>query len=515
MAPLRQRSTRAFPSSSSAVGPARLVAGLLLTGSARSVHALVPNAVVSSSNPTALFRGPPRPIARSCVRRRGAWAMGLSVPGESEAGDIESSELYADMRRRLEDIRRNGDASVEDQLEDWSEGGADRLRTQRGGGGGGGGGGGEKGAPSGTKAYSGQEMKKAYYEAFWRARNLHKEAKFDVGIQADDKGGAAPSADPAAPPATPPTAQLASRSTLLTPMGMDLVLLSRAASAAASEAAALSTSDVQGLTQMYYLDEEAEAIAAAAVAAAPLAAASATVVVGGGGINNAGASVTRGNIMNRGVQKEEAGLLAGAGVVAFGGGGGAALEHAEPQGMTQMFFLDKEEEEAAVAAALPRSSVAEASFLRERLGVSGDVVQGLRQVELDHARLAMLAVLLTGAVGAGAGVPPDASFMDTQHGFAALADVARTPWLDPCVAGLILTVKALSEGDWRLGKGALASWGDQALRAVSDSGAKVLRLSSGDEMRRLAVEMEVKHGRLALGAVVCAMAQQGLATVGA
>lgn len=43
------------------------------------------------------------------------------------------------------------------------------------------------------------------------------------------------------------------------------------------------------------------------------------------------------------------------------------------------------------------------------------------QVELDHARLAMLAVLLTGAVGAGAGVPSDASFMDAQHGFAAVS----------------------------------------------------------------------------------------------
>ena len=66
-----------------------------------------------------------------------------------------------------------------------------------------------------------------------------------------------------------------------------------------------------------------------------------------------------------------------------------------------------------------------------------------------------------------------------------LANVARTPWLDPCVAGLLLTVKALSEGDWRLGKGALAGWADLALRAVSDSGAKVLRMSSGDEVRRL------------------------------
>lgn len=37
----------------------------------------------------------------------------------------------------------------------------------------------------------------------------------------------------------------------------------------------------------------------------------------------------------------------------------------------------------------------------------------------------------------------------------------------------------------------------------------------GEQLRRLAVEIEVKHGRLALGAVVCAMAQQGILTVAA
>ena len=36
-----------------------------------------------------------------------------------------------------------------------------------------------------------------------------------------------------------------------------------------------------------------------------------------------------------------------------------------------------------------------------------------------------------------------------------------------------------------------------------------------EQLRRLAVEIEVKHGRLALGAVVCAMAQQGILTVAA
>lgn len=61
-----------------------------------------------------------------------------------------------------------------------------------------------------------------------------------------------------------------------------------------------------------------------------------------------------------------------------------------------------------------------------------------------------------------------------------LAHVARTPWLDPCVAGGILALKALSEGDWRLGKGALADWADHSLRAASDVGARVFGLASGD-----------------------------------
>lgn len=35
------------------------------------------------------------------------------------------------------------------------------------------------------------------------------------------------------------------------------------------------------------------------------------------------------------------------------------------------------------------------------------------------------------------------------------------------------------------------------------------------QLRKLAVDMEVRHGRAALGAVVCAMAQQGFITIGA
>ena len=71
-----------------------------------------------------------------------------------------------------------------------------------------------------------------------------------------------------------------------------------------------------------------------------------------------------------------------------------------------------------------------------------------------------------------------------------LADVARTPWLDPCVAGVIMFLKALSEGDWRLGKGALAGWADQTLRSVSESGAKVLRVS-GEEVREFLYKTRV------------------------
>lgn len=67
--------------------------------------------------------------------------------------------------------------------------------------------------------------------------------------------------------------------------------------------------------------------------------------------------------------------------------------------------------------------------------------------------------------------------------FFQLAEVARTPWLDPYVAGGILAAKALSEGDWRIGKGALAGWADRALSSLSNTGAKVLRVGSGNEVR--------------------------------
>lgn len=59
--------------------------------------------------------------------------------------------------------------------------------------------------------------------------------------------------------------------------------------------------------------------------------------------------------------------------------------------------------------------------LRGLLGVVGCVVSGsycVLKVELDHARLAMLAVLLTGAVGAGTGMP--SGFVDAHVGFSSV-----------------------------------------------------------------------------------------------
>ena len=75
--------------------------------------------------------------------------------------------------------------------------------------------------------------------------------------------------------------------------------------------------------------------------------------------------------------------------------------------------------------------------------------------------------------------------------FFQLAEVARTPWLDPYVAGGILAAKALSEGDWRIGKGALAGWADRALSSLSNTGAKVLRVGSGNEVRSTSNQMLV------------------------
>lgn len=139
-------------------------------------------------------------------------------------------------------------------------------------------------------------------------------------------------------------------------MAMQLVM-SRFSSAPDTAATA---PEVQGLTQMYYLDEEAEkAIAPVTSTKADEAAVSA----GDGGVSCGKDSL--------------AATVATAAVLASSQDAGAFDELAQPQGLSQLFYLDAEEEEKA-AAVLPR--VTGRSFLRERLGVPGVVVQDLRQV---------------------------------------------------------------------------------------------------------------------------------------
>ena len=80
----------------------KMVVGILLGKAGCHVQALAPSVAAS-------FRGYPAPSlalqrarGRACVRRR-PGAMRLSAEaGSGGAGDIDSSELYADMRLRLE-----------------------------------------------------------------------------------------------------------------------------------------------------------------------------------------------------------------------------------------------------------------------------------------------------------------------------------------------------------------------------------------------------------------------------
>eukprot|EP00752_Nemacystus_decipiens_P003421 g3165.t1 len=509
-----------------------MVVGILLGKAGCPVQALSPSVATSlrghSAAPSWALQ---RARGRACVRRR-PGDMSLSAAGGSGgAGDIDSSELYADMRRRLEELRRGStdDSTQTAVAEDVSDLGLTQQQEDGRDDSGAPGGGGNAGG-AGAKMYSAQEMKQRYYEAFWRARNLHKEAKFAGGasdaIQQDSSETSSSAPTPPPETQTQQSQAPASRTTTLTPMAMNMFLSGKASAEADPVAPSSSSDNVQGLTQMYYLAEEDEPAADAA--------ATTTTAVSSSQAPAQEASAAAGTVaFSLGKRREwepsprqtdaslqnEAALsstnrepaAAGGGDLSPSSGGTVTSMSAEPQGLTQAFYLDPGSEANAVAA-LP--VVPRRSFLRERLGVPGEVVQDLRQVELDHARLAMVAVLMSGAVGAGAGAGAGV-YLNAHDGFSALAEVARTPWLDPYVAGGILAAKALSEGDWRIGKGAMAGWADRALSSLSNTGAKVLRVGSGNELRRLAVEIEVKHGRLALGAVVCAMAQQGIFTVAA
>jgi len=127
---------------------------------------------------------------------------------------------------------------------------------------------------------------------------------------------------------------------------------------------------------MYYLVEEEEGAAAGAAAAA----------AAGGGRVAADATDTRPAVpsFEKRALSPKAGNHQAAAASAAAEIRGPAAEAdtlmptpADPQGLTQVFYIDPEDEVEA-AAALPL--VPGRSFLRERLGVSGEVVQDLRQV---------------------------------------------------------------------------------------------------------------------------------------
>ena len=148
-------------------------------------------------------------------------------------------------------------------------------------------------------------------------------------------------------------------------MAMGL-LQSRFAAPAESET---SSSDLEGLTQMYFLDEQDEiGLASAAAAAAS---------VGGDAV-----------IMPRGADMREEATQAGlkmAAAHAFAGEAASAKtagvdDMAQPQGLSQMFLLESEEKETATAA-LPQGEGL--SLLREKFGVSRAFLRDLRQVRRE------------------------------------------------------------------------------------------------------------------------------------
>lgn len=112
----------------------------------------------------------------------------------------------------------------------------------------------------------------------------------------------------------------------------------------------VSASEVQGLTQAYYLVEEE--------------------------VTSTMTSPARTNeklsaVAYRNIEQDALNL-------ATPGAAVAPWDALEPQGLTQLFYLDAEQEEA-VAQTLPETAP---SFLCEKLGVPGTVVRDLRQVSV-------------------------------------------------------------------------------------------------------------------------------------
>ncbi|CAM9184893.1 unnamed protein product [Choristocarpus tenellus] len=339
-------------------------------------------------------------------------------------------------------------------------------------------------------------MKRAYYEAFWKARNLRKDSEIKVSPMPFEAETGTPETDTE----SKETASEAKKSTTageaVTEDGVKAIGLSTETSLLTPAARRLLSTlpifvdappkpetQVSGLTQMYYMEEPEE-----------------TVTVSSSAMS---AATTVPTIAEAAWMKQ--------------------VEMGMPLGMSQMYSLvegeewEQKEDGAAVAVSAGLQDENLVVTKGARMGRSGswlvgmgvpqNVVKELREVELEHARLAMLAVIFaTGMSMAGV--------VDAAHsgnGVAELAEVARAPILQPWVAGVILVAKGLTEGDGRLGKGALAGWAESSLCAITEAGSRALRRVSGEELRRFALDSEVKHGRLALASVFGVLAQQGLA----
>lgn len=145
----------------------------------------------------------------------------------------------------------------------------------------------------------------------------------------------------------PPSQEEGTRSTNLSPLAMTMVMSRFDASEenVETEENAVTASDIEGLTQAYCLVEKESTSPANAAAYSVM---------------------------------DPAGSFPQAELVEFGVGRGASAfsDAVEPQGLSQLFYLDPATEEA-VAQSIAEPSP---SFLREKLGVPGTVVQDLRQV---------------------------------------------------------------------------------------------------------------------------------------
>lgn len=145
-------------------------------------------------------------------------------------------------------------------------------------------------------------------------------------------------------------------STILSQAAMAMVMSGGPSPDASAETdTSVRPSDVQGLTQAYYLVEEDEKSVATADARSS------------SSVNPVARAAFAGDARTMSDAQE---LVA------------AVHDSAEPQGLSQLFYLDPEAEVAAAEAI----SATSPSFLREKLGVPVAVVQDLRQVREPDKR---------------------------------------------------------------------------------------------------------------------------------